>query len=155
MKTFVKTMNMLVETLRALDVIINHEQTLLCSGRVNGVALQHITEQKSSLLTTVDYLDKQRRDHDVRLKQSAPYLDQRGVDQQGSRQHEIADMWETVVQLSEKLSHINRHNGMLLDKQLDYNTQAMAILNASQTQKLYGPDGQTSVSGQIVRKISV
>ncbi|TPG64805.1 flagella synthesis protein FlgN [Ewingella americana] len=145
MKTFIKTMNMLVETLQSLDLIINHEQTLLCSGRVNGVALQHITEQKSSLLTTVDYLDKQRREHDVRLKQTAPY----------SRQPEIANMWKTVVQLSQKLSHINRHNGMLLDKQLAYNSQAMAILNASQTQKLYGPNGQTSVSGQSVRKISV
>jgi flagella synthesis protein FlgN len=145
MKTFIKTMNMLVETLQSLDLIINHEQTLLCSGRVNGVALQHITEQKSSLLTTVDYLDKQRREHDLRLKQTAPY----------SRQPEIANMWKTVVQLSQKLSHINRHNGMLLDKQLAYNSQAMAILNASQTQKLYGPNGQTSVSGQSVRKISV
>jgi flagella synthesis protein FlgN len=145
MKTFIKTMNMLVETLQSLDLIINHEQTLLCSGRVNGVALQHITEQKSSLLTTVDYLDKRRREHDVRLKQTAPY----------SRQPEIANMWKTVVQLSQKLSHINRHNGMLLDKQLAYNSQAMAILNASQTQKLYGPNGQTSVSGQSVRKISV
>jgi flagella synthesis protein FlgN len=145
MKTFIKTMNMLVETLQSLDLIINHEQTLLCSGRVNGVALQHITEQKSSLLTTVDYLDKQRREHYVRLKQTAPY----------SRQPEIANMWKTVVQLSQKLSHINRHNGMLLDKQLAYNSQAMAILNASQTQKLYGPNGQTSVSGQSVRKISV
>jgi len=145
MKTFIKTMQMLVETLEALDLIINHEQTLLCSGRVNGVALQNITEQKSSLLTTVDYLDKQRREHDVRLKQASPY----------SRQPEIAQMWKTVVQLSEKLSHMNRHNGMLLNKQIDYNTQAMAILNASQTQKLYGPNGQTSVTGQTVRKISV
>ncbi len=145
MKTFIKTMNMLVETLQSLDLIINHEQTLLCSGRVNGVALQHITEQKSSLLTTVDYLDKQRREHDVRLKQTAPY----------SRQPEIANMWKTVVQLSQKLSHINRHNGMLLDKQLAYNSQAMAILNASQTQKFYGANGLETVTGQSVRKISV
>lgn len=145
MKDFIKTMKTLVETLEALDLIIQHEQTLLCSGRVNGVALQNITEQKSSLLTTVDYLDKQRREHDVRLKQMAPY----------SRQPEIAAMWKAVVQLSEKLSALNRHNGMLLNKQIDYNTQAMAILGASQTQKLYGPNGQTSVSGQAVRKISV
>ncbi|MFI3309348.1 flagellar export chaperone FlgN [Ewingella allii] len=145
MKDFIKTMKTLVETLEALDLIIQHEQTLLCSGRVNGVALQNITEQKSSLLTTVDYLDKQRREHDARLKQNAPY----------SRQPEIAAMWKAVVQLSEKLSALNRHNGMLLNKQIDYNTQAMAILGASQTQKLYGPNGQTSVSGQTVRKISV
>jgi len=145
MKDFIKTMKTLVETLEALDLIIQHEQTLLCSGRVNGVALQNITEQKSSLLPTVDYLDKQRREHDARLKQTAPY----------SRQPEIAAMWKAVVQLSEKLSALNRHNGMLLNKQIDYNTQAMAILGASQTQKLYGPNGQTSVSGQTVRKISV
>src|SRR5476649_1485376 len=145
MKNFIKTMTTLVETLQALDQVITHDQTILCSGRVNGAALQHITEQKSSLLATVDYLDKQRRQHDERLKQTAPY----------SRQPEIANMWKTVVQLSQKLSHINRHNGMLLDKQLAYNSQAMAILNASQTQKLYGPNGQTSVSGQSVRKISV
>ena len=52
MKNFIKTMTTLVETLQALDQVINHEQTILCSGRVNGAALQHITEQKSSLLAT-------------------------------------------------------------------------------------------------------
>lgn len=145
MKNFIKTMKTLVETLEALDLIIQHEQTLLCSGRVNGVALQNITEQKSSLLATVDYLDKQRREHDVRLKLAVPY----------SAQQDIATQWKSVVQLTEKLSAMNRHNGMLLNKQIDYNTQAMAILGASQTQKLYGPNGQTSVSGQTVRKISV
>ncbi|MDH2898523.1 MULTISPECIES: flagella synthesis protein FlgN [Rahnella] len=150
MKNFIKTMTTLVETLQALDQVINHEQTILCSGRVNGAALQHITEQKSSLLATVDYLDKQRRQHDERLKQNAPYLDP-----QGQRQPEITAMWEEVVQLTTKLSQINRHNGMLLGKQIAYNTEALAILNASQTQKFYGPNGQETVSGQTVRKISV
>ncbi|CAM4028987.1 flagellar export chaperone FlgN [Rahnella bruchi] len=145
MKNFIKTMTTLVETLQALDQVINHEQTILCSGRVNGAALQHITEQKSSLLATVDYLDKQRRQHDERLKQNAPY----------SRQPEIAVMWKNVVQLTTRLSQINRHNGMLLGKQIAYNTEALAILNASQTQKFYGPNGQETVSGQTVRKISV
>lgn len=64
-------------------------------------------------------------------------------------------MWEEVVQLTSKLSQINRHNGMLLGKQIAYNTEALAILNASQTQKFYGPNGQETVSGQTVRKISV
>ena len=145
MKNFIKTMTTLVETLQALDQVINHEQTILCSGRVNGAALQHITEQKSSLLATVDYLDKQRRQHDERLKQTAPY----------SRQPEISAMWKDIVQLTTRLSQINRHNGMLLGKQIAYNTEALAILNASQTQKFYGPNGQETVSGQTVRKISV
>ena len=145
MKNFIKTMTTLVETLQALDQVINHEQTILCSGRVNGAALQHITEQKSSLLATVDYLDKQRRQHDERLKQTAPY----------SRQPEISAMWKDIVQLTTRLSQINRHNGMLLGKQIAYNTEALAILNASQTQKVYGPNGQETVSGQTVRKISV
>lgn len=145
MKNFIKTMTTLVETLQALDQVINHEQTILCSGRVNGASLQHITEQKSSLLATVDYLDKQRRQHDERLRQAAPY----------SRQPEISAMWKEVVQLTTKLSQINRHNGMLLGKQIAYNTEALAILNASQTQKFYGPNGQETVSGQTVRKISV
>ncbi|NMP28033.1 flagellar biosynthesis protein FlgN [Rahnella sp. SAP-1] len=145
MKNFIKTMDTLVETLQALDLVIQHEQTLLCSGRVNGMALQTITEQKSSLLTTVDYLDGQRRQHDVRLKQTAPY----------SRQPEIADRWKSIVTLTQKLSNINRHNGLLLDKQLTYNTQALSILKASQTNKFYGPNGQTMQPKQLARKISV
>ena len=145
MKNFIKTMTTLVETLQALDQVINHEQTILCSGRVNGAALQHITEQKSSLLATVDYLDKQRRQHDERLKQTAPY----------SRQPEIAAMWKQVVQMTTKLRQINRHNGLLLGKQIDYNTEALAILNASQSQKFYGANGLETVTGQMVRKISV
>src|SRR5688572_13765558 len=150
MKNFIKTMTTLVETLQALDQVINHEQTILCSGRVNGAALQHITEQKSSLLATVDYLDKQRRQHDERLRQTAPYSDP-----QGQSQPEIAEMWQDIVQMTARLSQINRHNGMLLGKQIAYNTEALAILNASQTQKFYGQNGQETVSAQTVSKISV
>lgn len=145
MNNFINTMNSLVETLQALNAVINNEQTLLCSGRVNGVALQHITEQKSSLLTTVDYLDQQRRQHDTAQAQSAPY----------PQQPEIAEQWKQIVLLSEKLSQINNHNGLLLDKQIAHNSQALSILKTSQTQKLYGPNGQTTIGGQSVRKISV
>jgi len=145
MNDFIKTMNTLVEVLQSLDVVLNQEQTLLCAGRVNGIALQTITEQKSSLLTTVDYLDAQRRQHDKRLKQNAPY----------SRLPEIAQQWKKVVEISEKLSRMNQHNGLLINKQLDYNTQALAVLSANNTQNFYGPNGQTKPLGQSVRKISI
>lgn len=47
--------------LNDLKTVMDAEQHHLSSGQINGSALQRITEDKSSLLATLDYLEKQRR----------------------------------------------------------------------------------------------
>lgn len=47
--------------LNDLKTVMDAEQQHLSSGHINGSALQRITEDKSSLLATLDYLEQQRR----------------------------------------------------------------------------------------------
>ena len=49
-----------METLQALNGVLEEEHDLLCSGQLPGVALQRVTDAKSQLLATVAYLEQQR-----------------------------------------------------------------------------------------------
>ncbi|ELX79878.1 flagella synthesis chaperone protein FlgN [Salmonella enterica subsp. enterica serovar Dublin] len=47
--------------LNDLKTVMDAEQQQLSVGQINGSQLQRITEEKSSLLATLDYLEQQRR----------------------------------------------------------------------------------------------
>ena len=47
--------------LNDLKTVMDQEQQHLSMGQINGSQLQWITEQKSSLLATLDYLEQLRR----------------------------------------------------------------------------------------------
>lgn len=49
-----------LELLESLKTVVAQEQQLLCSGRIQGIVLQGVTEQKSSILATLAYLDQTR-----------------------------------------------------------------------------------------------
>ena len=44
--------------LNDLKTVMDAEQQQLSAGHISGSALQRITEEKSSLLATLDYLDR-------------------------------------------------------------------------------------------------
>ena len=48
--------------LNALKDVMDAEQKQLSVGHVHSSTLQRITEEKSSLLATLDYLEQQRRE---------------------------------------------------------------------------------------------
>jgi flagella synthesis protein FlgN len=145
MRNLVKTIILLTECLQNLDEVMQREQTLLCSGRVNGLALQEITEEKSSLLATVEYLDTERHQQSKSLNLAAPYANNTA----------LSGAWNKISLLCNKLSQLNIHSGMLLQKQMAYNQQALNILRSSQTQKFYGPHGESMSSEPRSRKISI
>ena len=49
--------------LNDLKTVMDAEQQHLSSGNINGSALQRITEDKSSLLATLDYLEQHLNQH--------------------------------------------------------------------------------------------
>ena len=55
----------------------------ISSGHINGSALQRITEDKSSLLATLDYLEQQRRAEQ---------------DSKRSANDDIAERWQTITE---------------------------------------------------------
>lgn len=69
--------------LNDLKTVMDAEQHHLSSGQINGSALQRITEDKSSLLATLDYLEKQRRAEQ---------------DTKRSANDEINERWQTITE---------------------------------------------------------
>lgn len=144
MENLAPLLDKLLETLRTLDATLAEEHHLLCAGQMPGGALQRVTDAKSQLLATVNFLEQQRRGLENALGKQAPYS---GLPQ-------LAERWQQVQRHSQMLREKNQHNGMLLNHQIDHNSQALAILS-KQSRSLYGPDGQSRSGSLLGRKIGV
>ena len=134
-----------LELLESLKTVVAQEQQLLCSGRIEGVVLQGVTEQKSSILATLAYLDQTRLTTEQAVNINAPY----------SSVPELAARWERMMELVEALRYGNLHNGLLLQQHIEHSTQALAVLNTRHGQSLYGPDGHSKGASLLGRKIGI
>ncbi|CNH09057.1 flagella synthesis protein FlgN [Yersinia aldovae] len=134
-----------LELLESLKTVVAQEQQLLCSGRIQGVVLQGVTEQKSSILATLAYLDQARLTTQAAINVQAPY----------NQAAALAERWQRILQLAEELHYGNLHNGLLLQQHIEHNTQALAVLNTRHGQSLYGPDGQSKGASLLGRKIGI
>lgn len=126
--------------LNDLNVVMDAEQQQLSAGHINGSALQRITEEKSSLLATLDYLEQQRR-----AEQNT----------QRSANDDVVGRWQTISTKTQQLRDLNQHNGWLLEGQIIRNQQALEVLKPHQEPGLYGANGQTSSSNRGGKKISI
>ena len=115
--------------LNDLKTVMDQEQQHLSMGQINGSQLQWITEQKSSLLATLDYLEQLRR----KEPNTANSVD-------------ISQRWQEIM---------NQHNGWLLEGQIERNQQALEMLKPHQEPTLYGANGQTSTTHRGGKKISI
>lgn len=126
--------------LDALQAVMDAEQRQLSAGHVNGSALQRITEQKSSLLATLDYLEQQRR-----AAQNAGR----------SANDDAPQRWQAMTETTHRLRILNQHNGWLLEEQIARNQQALAVLKPHQEPALYGADGQMANTVRGGKKMSI
>ncbi|HCN97615.1 FlgN protein [compost metagenome] len=140
MSRLTEIMDQMTVVLNDLKTVMDAEQQQLSAGNVNGSALQRITEDKSSLLATLDYLEQQRR-----TEQSA----------RQSANDDVADRWQTITEKTQRLRDLNQHNGWLLEGQITRNQQALDVLKPHQEPALYGADGQTSSSRSGGKKFSI
>ena len=122
-------LDQMTSILNSLKAVMDAEQLQLSAGSVNGLQLASITEEKSSLLATLDYLEKQRR-----------------VEQDAQREirEEYSDRWQVITETTQQLRRLNQHNGWLLEGQLLRNQQAIDVLKPFQETGLYGKDGQAA-----------
>ncbi|MFS2224028.1 flagella synthesis protein FlgN [Pantoea sp. B65] len=143
MNSLLTALEKMQEVLSSLMEVMDAEQQQLSAGRINSNLLQRITEDKSSLLNTINYLDGMRHQAEKRLGLQAPY----------ETQPELARRWASIQQQTVKLHNTNRHSGMLLNQQIEYNEQALSVLKPKISQPFYGPDGQTQSAAFVSRKI--
>nr|WED69147.1 flagellar export chaperone FlgN [Pectobacterium colocasium] len=133
MENLQSILEQLLHNLRELDAVMSDEQTLLCAGHINSIALQQVTEKKTSLLATMQHLEARRHEAESALKLQAPYD---GIEK-------LSACWQQVQELTRRLNNQNKHNGLLLSRHIAYTNEAINILKPRHGQGLYGPDGQS------------
>lgn len=140
MSNLLTTLDKMLEVISSLANVMEEEQQQLAAGIINSNLLQRITEDKSALLSTLNYLDEMRRAAGQSLGIEAPY---RG-------HNDLMQRWENIRQHTRRLNDANTHNGLLLNHQLRFTEEALTVLRPHQTQAFYGPDGlgkgQTTLS---------
>lgn len=142
MDNLLTTLEKMQDVLASLTVVIDEEQQQLSAAQINGNLLQRITEDKTALLTTLNYLDEMRRKTEKTLGMQAPY----------GGHSDIARRWVSIQQHTRRLRDANKHNGMLLQHQMTYTHDALAVLKPHQTQAFYGPDGLGKGQATMSRK---
>lgn len=143
MTKLLNALDKMLEVLKSLADVMTAEQQQLSGGQINSSLLQRITEDKGSLLATLSFIEQLRRDADKEEGVFAPY----------STQPELARRWAAVQEQTVKLRDMNLHNGLLLNHQIVFTGQALEVLKPHHTQKFYGPNGQTTSSSFINRKV--
>jgi flagella synthesis protein FlgN len=143
MNSLITALDKMQEVLSSLSKVMKEEHEQLSAGLINSSLLQRITEDKSSLLTTLNYLDGMRRESEKQFRVQAPYR----------AQPDLARRWQAIEQRTRQLRDNNTHNGMLLNQQVAWNHQALALLKPHQTQSFYGPDGQATSGGFGSRRV--
>ncbi|MGV7093730.1 flagella biosynthesis chaperone FlgN [Siccibacter turicensis] len=133
-----EVLDQMTTVLNSLKEVMDAEQLHLSAGQINSSTLQRITEEKSSLLATLDYLEQQRR-----------------AEQSANRGDDIADRWQTITRKTQHLRELNQHNGWLLEGQIALNQRALEVLKPHQEPGLYGADGHASTLSRGGKKISI
>lgn len=135
-----EVLDQMTTILNSLKEVMDAEQQQLSAGQINGSTLQRITEDKSSLLATLDYLEQQRR---AELQATRPAND------------DVMERWQIITRKTQHLRELNQHNGWLLEGQIALNQQALEVLKPHQEPGLYGADGHTSTLSRGGKKISI
>ncbi|AXF76140.1 flagellar export chaperone FlgN [Erwinia tracheiphila] len=143
MNKLLTTLDKMLEVLASLADVMASEQQQLSGGQINSSLLQRITEDKSSLLATLNFLEQMRRDNEKDAGFHAPY----------SRHSELSRRWSDIQEKTIRLRDTNLHNGLLLSHQISFTDGALEVLRPHHTQKFYGPDGQATSSAFINRKV--
>jgi len=138
MTRLAEILDQMFAVLNDLKTVMEQELQHLSMGQINGSQLQRITEQKSSLLATLDYLEQLRR----QIPDAA-------------NSNDIAQCWQEITVKTQQLRQLNQHNGWLLEGQIERNQQALGMLKPHQEPTLYGANGQTSTPHRGGKKISI
>lgn len=117
----------MAEVLISLHQIMQAEHLQLSAEEINGSFLQRITEEKSSLLATLDYLEQQRQHYSITDHNENAMLH-----------------WQQLHESLVRLRNVNQHNGWLLETQLAYNSKLLQLLQSHQETGLYGANGRTA-----------
>lgn len=115
--------------------------------KINPVSLQVLTDNKSQLLSTIQYYDELRHREDRGPGLQAPYR----------QQAKLFALWQQVTEQVQQTKSLNDKVEELLSMHMKRNQQLQKVVeNVGASQSLYGADGEaTSATTGRVYNISV
>ncbi|HEY1844036.1 MAG TPA: flagellar export chaperone FlgN [Buttiauxella sp.] len=122
-------------SLDELEAIMIEEVNQLNRPQINPVSLQVLTDNKSQLLSTIQYYDELRQQEELELKVSAPY----------KHQTKLFTCWQQVTQTVQNTKNLNLKVEELLSMHVKRNERLKKVVeSAGGGNNLYGAGGEAS-----------
>ncbi|WP_435952277.1 flagella synthesis protein FlgN [Dryocola sp. BD626] len=122
-------------SLDELEAIMIEEVNQLNRPRINPVSLQVLTDNKSQLLSTIQYYDELRQQEEQELKIGAPYR----------QQTKLFSCWQQVTQKVQNTKSLNMKVEELLSVHMKKNERLKKVVEtAGGGNNLYGSAGEAS-----------
>ena len=143
---FLQTLVAEAEAIQQFAELLKLEQTSLSSG--NTDELPAFAEHKVKLAVHLNSLSAQRN---ASLAAQGFDADRAGVEAWCAKhpyENDVADAWSRILALAGEARELNRLNGELIQIRMQYNAKALEALQGGKNSfALYGPDGQSTTSG--------
>lgn len=124
--------------------ILDAEQDLLTGSPAEPDRLSALTEDKAACASKMEELEQARQT--ILSEQGYP-TDRTGAERLAQAAG-CLPLWQSFVERVGHAQARNRLNGMLINQRLEINEEALSTINSVSGSGLYGPDGQTSISGK-------
>lgn len=124
-------------SLDELEAIMIEEVNQLNRAQINPVSLQVLTDNKSQLLSTIQYYDEMRRQQEQQSAIEAPY----------QAQMKLFNCWQLVTEKVRNTKALNQKVESLLQSHMQKNQHMQKVVDhIGQTNTLYGPAGESSLA---------
>ncbi|XTZ39312.1 flagella synthesis protein FlgN [Salmonella enterica] len=132
------TLNKLLRLVKELEGTLTEEIRQLSHAQVNPIALQIISDNKSRLLSAINFYDVQRKDLEKKHQMASPYA-----------QHPaLATLWGDLTQIVRRASELNQRSFHLLEMHMKKMNDIKQLINqSSPSASLYGESGNQNNDG--------
>lgn len=124
--------------LSTLLELLAEEQNSLVAGVPDGESLAELARQKQTELAAISDLEAKRAGAQRALGYSN---DLQGAERAATEAH-CLQQWQALQDTAQRVAHLNRLNGSLIERLMEHNQQALTLLRELTQEFLYGEDGQ-------------
>lgn len=132
-----------VAALKKFVVLLERERQLLATGETDG--LHNLVSEKNGLAVQLTALGARRGDVLIAAGMSADHAGIHAWLDAHPANDRARSVWRLLLSLAGQAREINTANGDLIQIRMQHNALALdALLGATTSLKLYGPDGQSA-----------
>ncbi|QLA68119.1 flagellar export chaperone FlgN [Enterobacter pasteurii] len=121
--------------LTELEAVLTEEIKQLSRLQINPVSLQVVSDNKSRLLSAINFYDRQRKEEERISYVKAPYI----------KEHALATLWDKITRSVKHANELNQKSFRLFEIHMHKINELKKVLNQPGiTLALYNENGQTN-----------